>query len=97
MTWNRGTVLTTATNRLLMQQLFPAFSYRWCKGVAIWRGPLQWEEEGQIYDVCVKMNGRTRPHVAIPGLPLVPRPPHLYPDNTLCLYYPEDPNDRKLD
>lgn len=95
MKWERGMVLTTATNRLLMQQLFPAFSYHWGKGVATWRGTFRRQETGQVYHVCVKMDGMTRPRVTIPSLPLDPRPPHLFPNNTLCLYHPQDPEDRR--
>ena len=85
-----GIVISTAANHLLMRQLFPAFSYRWHRGVATWCGTLQPREGGTVYPARIKMKGRSRPRVTIPDLPLIPRPPHLYPDASLCLYCPRD-------
>jgi len=73
-----------------MLHSFPAFSYEWNGGRATWRGPLQPRPGGAIYRIRIMAHGAMRPKVIVCSLPLDPRPPHLYPDDTLCLYDPRN-------
>lgn len=76
--------------RLHVQYRFPGFSYQRISGEAIWRGKLQPRELSAVYELEVRYRLGKNPQVRVLSPPLVQKPPHVYPDGTLCLYWPKE-------
>ena len=75
-----------------IRSFFPSFSCKYKGGEAIWRGFLQPREISPLYHVEIRYILGERPRVRILRPILVPGAHHIYPDGTLCLYWPEEWN-----
>lgn len=69
---------------------FPGFAYRRERGVAVWRGTLQPRQFSPKYRVAIRYKLSSSPTVNVISPTLAPRPPHVWKDGTLCLYYPKE-------
>lgn len=75
-----------AQNMARMRAAWPSFACVWKKGIATWTGKLQPQEWGHEYVVKIRFGRSGRPVVHVLDLDLVPRPPHIFPDGSLCLF-----------
>lgn len=79
---------------LSMSKDFPGFYYRREKNIPTWYGYLKPFEESNNYFVKVEYRFDNqyskRPHVWVLSPELVSHPPHIYPDRSLCLFFPSD-------
>lgn len=82
--------LSVATQNLLIQRSFPQFKFAFQNGSGVWRGSLQPSPTSPVYDVLIKYNVGRLPKVWITNPPIHQEAPHRYPDNSLCLYWPEE-------
>jgi hypothetical protein len=73
-----------------IRRRFPSFNLRQKGAEAIWRGTLQPRECSPLYHVEVRSANGWVPKVRVLRPQLVPDPPHLYQDGTLCLYWPAE-------
>jgi len=81
---------TAVQNEIRMQSRFPGFRFTGWQGAARWTGKLQPLEGGTIYQVRITLGSEGSPRVFVVSPKLNPRPPHLYRNGSLCLYYPDD-------
>jgi hypothetical protein len=86
---------STAAHSLALQHLhirhrFPGFSYQWASGEGIWRGELQPREMSAVYMLEIRYRLGKVPLVRVLSPPLARKPPHVYSDGTLCLYWPKE-------
>jgi hypothetical protein len=82
--------LSLARQHLYIQHHFPGFSFRWLAGEGIWRGSLQPRETSGVYRLELRYRLGGIPRVRVRSPALVANAPHLYPDGTLCLYWPKE-------
>lgn len=73
-----------------MRDCFPGLKLSKERGWYVWRGPLQPTINGPKYKIKLLFKIRTRPDVWITSPNLVEGTPHIYSDQRLCLYYPND-------
>lgn len=72
-----------------MRHGFPGFAPRHLRSGGIeWSGSLQPSPDSPEYRVRIVHAHGKPPKVFIVGLQAKPRPPHLYADGSLCLYWP---------
>jgi hypothetical protein len=69
---------------------FLNFVCRIHKGRAVWRGTLQPRMTSPLYQVEISYRLMDVPKVRIISPPLASNTPHLYPDGSLCLYWPKE-------
>jgi len=69
---------------------FPDFTYRREHGVGVWRGLLQPRQLSQKYQVEIRYDRRSSPDVRVITPALRPKAPHIYQNETLCLFYPTE-------
>lgn len=69
---------------------FPQFVYRREHDVPTWRGTLQPRHLSPKYHVVVRYNLSLYPTVRVISPALAPKSPHLWRNETLCLYYPKE-------
>lgn len=82
--------LNIALQDCAMRRYFPQFSFfRRGKHEAFWIGELQPTDTSRKYTVKVQYHPRY-PKVYIIEPELIRNCPHIYPDKSLCLYYPKD-------
>lgn len=73
-----------------MRQTFPQFDlHATRRGGIAWRGFLQPTAESPRYPIVIVHEPPRPPRVFVPGRDLDPDCRHLYPDRSLCLYWPE--------
>lgn len=73
-----------------IKQAFRGFDWTWKAGVATWTGTLRPREHSGRYQVRITYNLRTIPKVFVTSASLDRACRHLYPDGSLCLYWPEE-------
>jgi hypothetical protein len=82
--------VTVALQNLHVQGRFPNFAFELRGGHAgRWVGKLQPREASQTYTIAIDYRLGDVPHVRVLSPTLHPKAPHVYPDGTLCLYWPE--------
>lgn len=67
---------------------FPSF--RFLPSQKAWRGELHPRDDSPFYRVLVRWRGIHAPKVWVEFPDLHPEAPHLYPDHSLCLFFPAD-------
>ena len=82
--------LTIGQQMTRMQEDFPGFQYKRANGIPTWIGRLQPFEQSPIYTVKFIYPVPKRPRIHIIDPPINDKAPHLYPDSSLCLYFPKD-------
>lgn len=75
---------------LAMKQKYPQFKYKKEGDLITFIGDLQVKPEFPIYTVSIQYRGASQPIVKVLNPQLVERPPHVYPENKLCLYHPKN-------
>ena len=75
---------------LHVSRLFPHFSYHHRKGGAVWRGTLQPREPSPYYQIEIRYKLGEVPKVRVIRPPLAKGCPHLYNDESLCLFWPKE-------
>lgn len=83
-------VISLALQDAHIRQCFPAFSRHISRGHAVWRGALQPRRNSPAYHVRVSYKLKKVPKVQILSPSLVTGTGHLYPDGSLCLYWPKE-------
>jgi hypothetical protein len=74
-----------------IQQRFPSFKRHFHRvGHGLWTGTLQPRESSPVYHVELRYRVHVAPTVKVLRPDLAPGAPHLYPDGTLCLYWPKE-------
>lgn len=73
-----------------VQKRFSNFSCRIKRGCATWRGTLQPRSISPIYQIEIRYKQKQIPKVKVVSPPLASDAPHLYPDRSLCLYWPKE-------
>jgi hypothetical protein len=71
---------------------FPDFKGTLYSGMVVWEGALQPRSLSPVYKVEIQYKLEDKPHVWVLDPPLVKGVPHLYRDNSLCLYWPREWN-----
>ncbi len=82
--------LTIGQQILAMRRRFPQFTFQRIRGRPTWTGELQPNPESQPYRVSITLCLPNPPRVRVVTPAFQRRPPHIYPDGSLCLYYPPD-------
>jgi hypothetical protein len=77
-----------------MEQAFPGFRYQREQNIPSWYGHLRPFEDSNSYLVKIEYhfanNASKRPRVRVVSPKLVSNAPHIFPDQSLCLYFPPD-------
>lgn len=82
--------LTIGQQLWAMRAHFPNFDYQRTGNKPTWNGTLQPFPTSPPYGVRITYSMPTAPSVSIVFPELRADAPHLYPDGSLCLYYPLD-------
>jgi hypothetical protein len=82
--------VTLEMQRFHMMHRFPTLEYHRDGKRATWRGSLRPRDDSQLYHVTVRYSIDDIPQVRITSPPLAERAPHVYPDGSLCLYWPDE-------
>lgn len=82
--------ISLAVQNLQVRRLFPGFSYRYCRSAAHWSGTLQPRLTSPVYTIEISYRLFRIPIVKVLHPVLAPKPPHVYPDGSLCLYWPRE-------
>jgi len=83
-------MLNLAMQDLHIRNSFPGFSRNIARSTGMWSGKIQPSDISCCYDVSIEYNLAKTPKVSVRWPTLHPRAPHLYPDGTLCLYWPKE-------
>ena len=70
-----------------MKSRFPGFKHSIRSGKLSFTGDLVILPELPIYNVTITYNGGKIPTVVVNSPELVEKPPHTYPDKSLCLFH----------
>ncbi|MBE7550353.1 MAG: hypothetical protein HS126_04655 [Anaerolineales bacterium] len=73
-----------------VQHRFSGFSCHISRGCAVWRGFLQPQSISPVYQIEIEYKLKQIPKVKVISPPLAPNAKHLYPDGSLCLYWPKE-------
>lgn len=90
MTWSGSSFRSKAGPKdqiATMKHHFPGFRYRIRQGGVVWTGSLQPTPESPVYRVRIRLKRDSAPRVYVDE-PRIPRAPHRYEDNSLCLFWP---------
>lgn len=82
--------LTPFQQSVAMKKAFPQFTFRYERGIPVWRGTLQPTDDSPNYAVKVCYREHTTPKVWVTEPQLRPQAPHCYKGGSLCLFYPKD-------
>ncbi|KOP68482.1 hypothetical protein AMS62_27005 [Bacillus sp. FJAT-18019] len=80
--------INIACQDMLMKQYFPQFKFYTRATQSYWLGEIT-SNRDVIYKVKIVYHS-SRPQVFILDPPLLKKSPHVYEDDSLCLYYPSD-------
>ena len=73
-----------------MRSKWPGFRRSGNERSSTWRGQLRPHELSPAYEVSVQYTTPKWPKVRVLTPAINPKAPHLFPDKTLCLYWPEE-------
>lgn len=80
--------VSLAIQRRLMQELFPQFHF--FKKGSYWLGNLKPTKQSPPYKIKISYQPYAAPKVEVVSPALHPNSKHVFPDGSLCLYYPQD-------
>lgn len=86
----KAQVLNLALQDAHIRERFPGFKGRVRRGRAVWRGSLQPRPTSPIYQVQIVYKLKELPKAYVLSPALAPGAQHLYPDGSLCLYWPHE-------
>lgn len=89
-TFNQIRPIDLGTQGYHIRYRFPSFSYRRRNGRGVWIGTLQPQQTSPTYQVEIEYRHRKPPAVKVIWPSIVAGAPHLYPDGSLCLYWPKE-------
>jgi hypothetical protein len=84
----KSTQALKAVDRQTMKRLFPGFVRSRRSGAIVYEGELQPSKDSSRYSIRVECSYESAPKVFIDRPELHPRAPHLWADQSLCLYHP---------
>lgn len=78
-----------------MKNKYPQFKHKIVGGSIIFTGVLKVKPEFPEYTVSIQYRNNLSPIIHIINPPLAENPPHVYSENKLCLYHPNNFNWKK--
>jgi hypothetical protein len=88
--FNPNHVLDLGLQGFQVRHHFPDFSYHRRNGRGVWSGTLQPRLTSPVYQVEIEYRHGKSPTVRVIWPAIVAGAPHLYPDGSLCLYWPKE-------